>query len=384
MSSQTPSQPGQQNLDRKHPSGRSASPPDRRTIARLQQRNEYPSVSLIAGHDGNDDALRVRLAGLARDARRRLVAEYGSDHATVGAITDELSHQIERVAFTGAPAVGVFVSPTFAVWYPITESVVERVVIDDTFATRDLVHGQLRGTHTYALHLAATSRLFTATGHRFTEHHSTVWPVELSPPRERERSQRHGLREPSSDRDRDLNRQVHDIDQSISEVFSDDPRPLIIIGSGRRVAAFAASSRYRDHLAAQIVWGGRLLGPQQVAELCDQAVEDVIDQRTAKAFAAVNDAIKARRLHTGIANCWTVAANGLADLVVVERGFTQAGRIDPASGAITEASDREAPDVVDDLVDDLIEQVLARRGRVAIVADGMLADHQRVAICGRA
>lgn len=379
MSARTHTNPGQ-----RAPGRAVTSPPDRRSVARLQRRNEYPSVSLIAADAGNDSTLKVRLSGLARDARRRLVAEYGTGHPTVETLTAELTRQIDQVVATGAPAVGVFVSPTFAVWYPITEPASERVIIDDTFATRDLVHAQLRGTHTYVLHFAATSRLFSGTGHRFTEHRGATWPVELSPSRERDRSQRHGLREPSATRDRDLQRQVRDIDQAMTGAFSDDPRPLIVVGSSRRVAAFAATSRHRDHLAAQIAWGGRLLSSGQVAGLCAAAVDDIIEQRTTDALAAIDDAIKAGRLTTGIGNSWEVAAQGLADLVVVEHGYTQAGRIDPDTGTVIEASDREAPDVIDDLVDDLIEQVLARRGRVAIVADGVLADHQRVAVCARA
>lgn len=358
-------------------------PPSRMAVRAMQERQEYPAVSLICGELAGEsiEDLHERLRALARDARRRLVAEYGGNKVVIDAV-DAIEQLITHVAPSGHNGLGVFVSPDVARWYPITEPVEDRVVIDDTFATRDLVHAQLRSTETWVLHLATASRLFAGSGRRFSEVRGDGLPfVETERAGSAQRQER---RDPTNDRDQELARNMRDLDQVLGPVLAEDPRPLVLIGSERRLVAFSTATRHDRSIAHRISWGGRSLSAGELDAQVGAAIDEIIDKRQGEAMAAIGASIKAGRLTSGLENCWSVAVRGLVELVVVERGYSEAARIDPSSGSATITGDREATDVVDDLVDDLIEQVLEFGGTAAFVDDGQLSEHRRIVVCGRA
>jgi len=85
----------------------------------------------------------------------------------------------------------------------------------------------------------------------------------------------------------------------------------------------------------------------------------------------------ARRFAGGIGEVWDLAQEGRVELLVVEESFDYPARID--DGRLRAATDREAPDVVDDAVDELIEAVMRNGGRAVIVPEGDLVDHDRLA-----
>lgn len=360
-------------------------PPTRLEVALLQQPTDYPAVSLLCPAGRDPRSLRLQLDGLARTARRRLVDEYGPAAPIVDLVMAALAAQIEELDAGDLPSVGVFVSPGQARWYPISEPVEARVVIDDTFATRDLVHAQLRSAHSHVLHLNdRTTRLYAGAGHRFAEVLGGGFPLTRpAPAPELDDGHRPLGREPSRVREQELRRFVREVDDALEPVLRADPLPLIVVGPSRRLAAFGAASRHRRAIDVQVPWGGRHLAVPRLDDLVGPAIEQIIERDTAAALDEVDAAIGAQRLVQGLDACWTAGWQHRIGLLVVEHGFSEAARLDPDTGTIELTDEREAPDVIDDLVDELIEGVLARRGRVTIVADGTLADRGRVVACTR-
>jgi hypothetical protein len=350
-------------------------------IDRLQRIREYPAVTLITG-GGPDHEVAARLRSLARTAHQRLVAEYGANHPTLHHVDAAIDHQL-ALHPGGADPVAVFVSASHASWTPIHGPAIERVVIDDTFATRDLVNARLRSVHTWTVQLGATSHLYAGSGNTFRHHGGGGFPHAETTDTSRGR-QRQQLVEPHRHRDQRLTQQLRALDDLLDPILAEDPRPIIVIGARRRIDTFTTHSRHRASCVDAIPWAGRHLDPVRLGELAGPALEHLAAEQTRRAMAEVSGAIKKARLTTGLHNCWQATVAGLADLLVVEESYQAAGRLDPTTAAVELSDDREAPDVVDDLVDDLIETVLARRGRVAIVPDHTLGDLGPLAICTRA
>jgi hypothetical protein len=59
-------------------------------------------------------------------------------------------------------------------------------------------------------------------------------------------------------------------------------------------------------------------------------------------------------------------------------------RVSPDGDLLTPATDVDHPEVIDDAVDEVIETVLHRGGWVALLDDGALAGHDRIALTTRA
>jgi hypothetical protein len=352
-----------------------------RGLDHLQRVSEYPAITLIAGA-GPAGERRTRLEALARVAQQRLEREFGPDDPLVAALTGAIAAQNASVPAGTAP-VAVFVSRSHASWIPIPGPARERVVIDQTFATRDLVHARLRAIQTWVLQLGATSHLFAGTGQSFARHEGGGFPVTETSEAGRGR-QRHQLVEPHRLRHRHDRHQIRAIDDALDVVDADDPRPIIIIGARRRIDAFTAQSRHRTQCIAAIPWVGPPLDGPRLGALVRPTLDRIADDQTRRAASEVSAAIGRSRLTTGLHNCWRAASDGLADLLVVEESYEPSARLAPGIGTIEETDDRDAPGVVDDAVDELVEMVLGRGGRVTIVPDGTLGDLGRLAICTRA
>lgn len=107
----------------------------------MQQMKSYPSVSItLPTHrtfpDNKQDA--VLLEDLIRQARKRLLEEVKEEEANglirqLESLATEIDHQHNLEGLV------LFVSKELAKYYRVPFTVPERVVVDDTFLTRDLV-----------------------------------------------------------------------------------------------------------------------------------------------------------------------------------------------------------------------------------------------------
>jgi hypothetical protein len=79
-----------------------------------------------------------------------------------------------------------------------------------------------------------------------------------------------------------------------------------------------------------------------------------------------------------------MAHEGRVRLLLVEDDFHYPATLDESGLVLTPAEDATAPGVIDDAVDELIEMVMAKGGEVRFLANGSLADHQRIVALTRA
>ncbi len=84
---------------------------------------------------------------------------------------------------------------------------------------------------------------------------------------------------------------------------------------------------------------------------------------------------------SGIERCWRALGRGRPAMLLVEENFISAGTTAPGRDAPANASgNASGVGDVHDLVDGLIEQVILMGGQLALVADGDLATHDRIAL----
>ena len=96
-----------------------------------------------------------------------------------------------------------------------------------------------------------------------------------------------------------------------------------------------------------------------------------------RALDRLDTAPGANRHAGGVNEVWELDHDARVGLLVVEETYAYPARV--RNGHLVAAVDVEAPDVIDDAIDELIQIVLNNGGRVAIVPDGKLADHDRLA-----
>jgi hypothetical protein len=97
----------------------------------------------------------------------------------------------------------------------------------------------------------------------------------------------------------------------------------------------------------------------------------------------LEEAVGVHRYAAGMGECWHLAQEGRAKMLLVEEDFHYPARLDASGQHLIPVAEAELPGVLDDAVDDLIEAVLTKGGRVVFEEPGRLAHYQQVAMITR-
>lgn len=364
---------------------RPAAPITSGLVTCLQALRGYPAVSLLmtttpAPRMLPDDV--ARLAGLAREAQRRLEAEaLPAVRRTVLSLLDDLVAEAGRGPTTAA--VGLFASAATSAAVRLPVPVIDRVVIDPTFATRDLVRALHRTPRHVVLALSLhEARLFDGIGEDLRPAPVRTFPrtapgTASAPGR--------GQVQQSDIRQRNIQPQqrrsfFQDVDRALGAYLRLHPAPLVLVGTGRVLAEFRQVSSHLSRLAG-CVHGGLLTAPtSDLVTRIRPVLTDYLHSRQQEALDLLDRRTGAKRTVSGIESAWLAAQAERPEMLAVEEGYFFPARLDEGGDLLTAASDVDHPEVIDDAVDELIEMVLRRGGWVAVVDDGALAGHDRVAL----
>ena len=355
-------------------------PPTAEQVVLLQAVRDYPAVSVLlstapARSMSRDDVLR--LERLVADAVDRLGREGAGERAerALAAL-----HSLADKAATSATdrGLGLFASAEQAVLVTLPVDVRDRVVVDPTFATRDLVRALHRTPRHLVLVLnSGEARLFGGAA-------DTLQPAVRSAfPLRNDRQRRAGSARAGA-RDADTAAFFREVDAALGTYLRLHPAPLVLVGPDRVLAGFRSVSRNLGRLAGTLE--GNLSSaplPDLVAR-CNPVLERYLLSRQDEALALLDRRAAASRVVGGMTSAWLAAKRERPEMLAVEEGLFYPARISQDGDLLEPATDVEHPDVIDDAVDELIELVLDRGGWVALVADGLLSDRGRVALTLRA
>jgi hypothetical protein len=351
-------------------------PPTPSMVTSLQAIESYPAVTLLmsttpASRMLPEDA--ERLLGMAREAEARLTSESlpGIWGTALRPIAD-LAEEAGRGPAT--EAIAIFVSAATRAVVHLNLLVADRVVVDPTFATRDLV----RALHRTPRHVVLTlsqheGRLFEGVGGDLHPAPGRSFPRLAAGAEAAQRGERGRRAQPRRSFYRD-------VDRALGAYLRVHPAPLVLVGTERELAEFRGLSANLGRLA------GCVHGSMVTAKTTDLVprirlvMEGYLRSRQQEALALLEERISGNRAVSGIASAWLAAQAERPEMLAVEEGYFYPARVDGSGELLSPADDVEHPDVIDDAVDELIETVLRRGGWVALVEDGALTDHDRVAL----
>jgi Bacterial archaeo-eukaryotic release factor family 3 len=290
-----------------------------------------------------------------------------------------LSAEAQRAATQPADhALAIYVSPALTRSFRLPQSVEPRAVVERTFATRPLISALHRMPPHVVLVLHATC------AHLYAAADGGLHPVnEVDPFRGHGRIRLPAPGDPDADEvRRDLNMSyLQAVDRMLGDYRAEHPSPLVLAGSPRLLDRFCAMSSNLERLAGRLATGeeGTAL---DLVMACTWAIDEYLKNRREEAIEQLAQALRARPgdVATGIDACWRTLASDPPQMLLVEDSFV-------SPGLAIEGSSREAARAgvsdVHDLVDDLIEQVILHGGQFALVRDGDLESHGRVALISR-
>lgn len=348
---------------------RRAAAPSPETVLLLQSVRSYPSVSLLATTTPGrrmstaDARTVIRLAG---EAAQRLRDDPSPGNEEVLRALDETVARV--LSEPTGKAIGVFVNSAMQEVVRLPIPVTDRVVIDPTFATRDLLRGLHRTPRHVVLLLAEReARLLDGVGDQLTPPARSSFPM-VAP------------EEPGTTKPAAVTSFFRQVDQALGTHLRLHPAPLVLVGAERTLAQFQQLSRNTGRLAGKVTGSLTSAPLTELVPRIRPVLERYLFSRQREALELIEHRRSRHRVVDGVAAAWLAARAERPEMLAVEEGFVFPARISDDGDFLAAAQDTDHPDVIDDAVDELIELVLQRGGWVAFVDDGALAEHDRVAL----
>ncbi|MDR3033847.1 MAG: chemotaxis protein [Kitasatospora sp.] len=351
-------------------------------LAQLRQVRPYPAVSLLmpthrGATAGGQDPIRLR--NLVHEAKERIEADPAVSRESRIAVGKQLDQAVQAVDLVYAEdSLAIFAAPDeYHVW-KLGRPAPERVVLSDTFLTRNLVAAQAAERPYWVLALSADRvALWGGNGDHLHEEHIGAFPLTRSlEPESPQRKEQIGDR-PSTFRDEDARHFMKDADQAMAAVLAKDPRPLYVVGEGAAFRMLEDVGQIAGQAVAHAPQGGLAHGP---AESLRKAVQPLAAAWDEKRVTEVQDRLSkardTRQFAAGIDEARQNVNDRRVAVLAVEENFwtvvhDQGEHLAPAEPG--------AEGTREDMVDELIEQALDSGAEVHFLPDGTLDGMDRIA-----
>ena len=337
-------------------------------VERLRAVVGYPLVSIfLATSDGEHLTTgdMMRLSSMLSDVERRLRLELGV-HDVVQLADRCRSAVIDLLDEPQGCGLALFVGAGHAEAFRLPHLPVERVVIDPTFATREIEFALQRSPRCRIVVIGTDeTRMYVAERGTCIERPTAWFPV------------RRAVRE-GAPRDTALRDHVGDV---VSGIRLDVPAaglPLIVVGP--RMVANEVSNAPGVEAIAVVDHPGMDLSADAVLDLARSVMCSVAARSCESAFDRIDQAVAEGSAAIGLADVWEAAVQGEIALVVVDREFSQGAVVDPEDGSARWVDDPSVPGVIDDIVDELVELTMLAGGEVVFVDGGELGDDRVVGV----
>jgi hypothetical protein len=350
-------------------------------LAKLRQPRPYPAVSLVMPthrREPENTQDPVRLRNLVAQAEKAVQEDPKVPRERRLDVLDQLRRAVAETDLVHAEDGLVIYAAQgeYQVW-SVARTVPERVVLADTFLTRNLVAAQAAEQPYWALAVAADRvSLWSGDPERAAERPKDGFPLtrSLEDPDVERKEQIGDV--PSTFQDEDARHFLREAHEKLRAVLATEPRPLYVLGSAPALALLEDLGSLGPD-AMTIQQGGLAEGP---AAAVWQAVEPLRQARVAAATATVVaelDAARGRREFAGgIDEVWQAVQQARVRLLAVEEHYRtvvrqEGGHLEPA-----QSGDEGSRD---DMVDEIVEQALESGAEVRFVPDGTLEEQGRIA-----
>jgi hypothetical protein len=315
----------------------------------------------------------IRLKVLLREAEQRLHKEY--DKAIAEPVVKRLQAAIEAVDERKLlEGFVLLVDRDVSEKIDLPFEVEERVVIDRTFATREIIRANLTSLSYYVLVLTLEkATLLEAYADRVVHEQFMGFPITNDYSGNSHTNTQAGV-------------QIEQPKQFWNDV---DKAVLGVAGQHGHVVIACVAEHYTPYMQIANkpdIYIGNLAGNKDHA-----SAHDIVKDAWKVAYEYVkkehaSDTQKLAKAAVGltavdVADIWRRVLEGRGHLLLVERDLRQPAVVE--NGSVRLVEDATGNNTVDDLVDDIIEQQLKHGGQVRVLPNGMLEEYGGIALLMR-
>lgn len=353
----------------------------RSELRRLQAQRGYPSLSLLApthrtAPANQKDSLVVK--NLLTKGVERLHGEFSKRE--VAPIVQNLNKLIDKVDWEHAQdGLALFASKNLAKSVQLPFRVKPRFVVDETFATRDLVFTLNRAPRYRVLVLSEKpTRLFEAWTNVLTEERIKPFPMTHKGAGGASKLPGGYGIDRSAVRDTAHREFFIKVDDALAAIQAEDPLPVVLVGVERYLAFYQEVTKDPDSIVGLVAGSHDATSPSAIGKLVWPVFTAGSTLKRTKALVRLSEAVKVNRHASGIAQVWRAAFEKRCQTLLVETDFEYQTDVNETGDQLVPYTGK-GPLSLDDAVDEVIEKVLADGGEVFFYETGTLDLHQQIA-----
>lgn len=348
-------------------------------LVSLQQHRGYPSVSVIAPTHRTaplNKQDRVKVDNLARKAIDRLHGEFSKREAAP--VVKQLRQLIKQVDWAQTlEGLALFASHDHIAQVSLPFKVKPKAIVDETFATKDVVYAFNRARPYRVLTLSHRARLYDAWTTVLEQHLEKPFPLEYRAGSSKKLSRRQ-LMQRSDAREEDQRQFFKQVDDALTAIQKQDARPLVIVGVERNLAFFQEVTQNAKAICGMLAGNHDETPVKQLGKLVLPVFEVQGTRLRTAALVALDAAVGKQRHTSGIDQVWRAAVNGKVSKLFVEKDFSYPAEL-AEDGMRLLPFTGQGPANLDDAVDEVIERVMETGGEVFFYGQGDLSVHERIA-----
>jgi hypothetical protein len=352
----------------------------RSELKSFQAHRHYPSVSILApthrtAPSNKQDPIKVK--NLVAKAIDRLHGEF--TRREVAAVVRNLQELVRNLDWAHSlDGLALFASQDRSAAIHLPFRVKPRALVDETFATRDLVYAFNRASPYRVVVLGHQARLFDAWTTVLDEHRSPPFPMTHRGPGGKGKLPGGPGINRSAVRDDALRQFFRSVDEAIDAVQKANPLPLVVAGVERNLAFYQEVTRQAGSIVGMLAGNHERTPPSALGKLVWPLFDSGATIRRTEALVRLDQAVSAHRHASGIDQVWREAVGGNCRTLLVEKEFKYPADLSPEGDRLLPYTGR-GPQALDDAVNEVIERVMASGGEVFFYSPGDLDIHQQIA-----
>jgi hypothetical protein len=340
---------------------------------------QYPCVTIVlpthrTSPDNKQDA--IVLKNLITEVHNRLAEEFSKRDLT------KFQKNLERIEEIdlnhSKEGLVVFINEDIFTYDRLLFKPEARVVIDDTFATRDLIRAAHKAENYYIMTLGRDKvKLYEGFLENVTEYHGGGFPFENNTLYLSQASERAA----GSKEDQMIEEFFNRVDKAFLDIFKENPGDLILAGVDRNASHYRSIADKKDVIIGTIGLDGENEKAHDIAKAAWPLMRETLEKRQKDALSVLEKAVSDNKFESDLNLIWKAVHEGRGDTLYAEQGYFQAAIISDAGLQLTD--DVKAPGVNDDIVDEIAELTLQYGGKVVFLPDGALEKYGKIAIVTR-
>ncbi len=320
----------------------------------------------------------IKLKNLIKEARTRL--EKGLDKREVKRIMNNLEEVAGQIDHShNLDSLILFANSDFADYTRLPVTVNARVVVDDNFATRDLIRAmnQQAGYRIVVLS-RQKARLIEAFNDKVVAEIKEGFPIENNI----YTTDKHKL---STARGQDnlIEEFFNQVDKMLSVYMKEDPLPLIVATESRNFDHFKKVTANATYIAGHINRNRDKDEAHQIVSDAWTVMREVISKREQERISELRKAVASGMVMTDYNDIWKAIHQGRGSMLFVKKGFFQPALLNDGEIAPVSIGEREQNGYIDDIVDEMIELNRRYGGDTIFIENDDYLTRYRVALVTR-